>query len=102
MLATSLYHSVGGLLGQYVQGDYEDSDLCMRLRATGRQIWYLAEVELFHLEGQSYPTPARVANGQFNRWLHTHLWNDEITAVMSDPSLGLDAPGDRLLTEAFS
>ena len=100
LIAALVYREVGGLLGQYVQGDFEDSDLCMRLRAGGRQVWYLADVELFHLEGQSYPTPARVANGQFNRWLHTHLWNDAITALMSDPSVEPGSPDNRQLMEA--
>lgn len=84
LLPAALYRSVGGLLGQYVQGDFEDSDLCLRLRAVGLRVWYVPQVQLYHLEGQSYPTPARITNGHFNRWLHTHLWNDEITALMSE------------------
>jgi len=78
-----IYEQVGGLRGMYVQGDYEDSDLCLRLAQQGRESWYLPQVELFHLEGQSYPSPLRQLTGRYNRWLHTHLWDEYITEVMT-------------------
>jgi GT2 family glycosyltransferase len=84
LIDKDLFHSVGGFHGAYVQGDFEDSDLCLRLRAEGRQHWYVAHVELFHLEGQSYPTPMRVLNGAFNRWMHSHQWGGLIEQVMTD------------------
>src|SRR6266567_7427033 len=56
MIDARLYASVGGLSGTYIQGDYEDSDLCLRLNEAGRKNWYYPEVVLYHLEGQSYPT----------------------------------------------
>jgi GT2 family glycosyltransferase len=83
MIDRELYATAGGLRGIYVQGDYEDSDLCLRLAEQGRQHWYYPEVELYHLEGQSYDLAARSKNGQFNRWLHTRLWNERINAVMN-------------------
>ena len=81
MIDRSLYKELGGLRGGYVQGDYEDSDLCLRLAAIGRECWYLPEVALYHLEGQSYPSEERTLASQYNRWLHTHLWNDAIEAI---------------------
>ena len=83
MIARSLYERFDGLRGIYVQGDYEDTDLCLRLLEAGFENWYLAECELYHLEGQSYDLAARLRNGRYNRWLHTHLWNDAITDVMA-------------------
>jgi len=74
LIDAELYRSLGGLRGIYVRGDYEDSDLCLRLREQGRESWYLADVELYHLEGQSYPTPERAAASRYNRWLHSDLW----------------------------
>lgn len=83
MMRTELYRHMGGLRGIFVQGDHEDSDLCLRLRELGHEIWYAADVELYHLEGQSYPSAERHAMNEFNRWLHTHLWNSRIEALMA-------------------
>jgi GT2 family glycosyltransferase len=85
MIDRALFQEFGGLRGLYVQGDYEDSDLCLRLREAGREIWYLPEVELYHLEGQSYASEDRARNLALNRWLHTHFWDRQIEAMMQRP-----------------
>jgi hypothetical protein len=82
MIARALYERVGGLRGVYVQGDYEDSDLCLRLADQGLDNWYVPEVELYHLEGQSYALDMRQLNAKYNTWLHTHLRKESIEAVM--------------------
>lgn len=38
----------------YLIGDFEDSDLCLKLRAAGLHIAYLPNVQLTHLERQSF------------------------------------------------
>lgn len=83
MIDRALFQNAGGLRGIYVQGDYEDSDLCLRLAEQGLQNWYFPEVELYHLEGQSYDLAARSKNGRYNRWLHTRLWGQQIESTMS-------------------
>jgi GT2 family glycosyltransferase len=80
MIAGGLYERFGGLRGMYVQGDYEDSDLCLRLAEGGYENWYLPDVELYHLEGQSYALSERQLNGQYNAWLHTRFWRERIEA----------------------
>ena len=87
MIASDLYERFGGLRGLYVQGDYEDSDLCLRLHEAGHENWYLPDVELYHLEGQSYALAARQLNGRYNIWLHTRLWSERIEAVMDQYSV---------------
>jgi GT2 family glycosyltransferase len=82
MIAADLYLQLGGLSGLYVQGDYEDSDLCLRLIENGRENWYLADIELYHLEGQSYPAGIRQLTGRYNRWLHSQHWSRLIESVM--------------------
>jgi O-antigen biosynthesis protein len=84
MIDRELFEDLDGLRGMYVQGDYEDTDLCLRLREQGRETWYLPEVELYHLEGQSYALETRTAMSRYNVWLHTRLWNDEIAAAMAE------------------
>lgn len=64
----------------YLIGDFEDSDLCLKLREKGKQCGYLPSVELTHLERQSFGltgTPdfrTKVvilnASRQMNRWAH--------------------------------
>jgi GT2 family glycosyltransferase len=83
MVDSTLYKQVGGLRGTYVQGDHEDSDLCLRLIEAGYENWYLPAAELYHLEGQSYPGALRQLTSQYNAWLHTRLWNEHIERVMA-------------------
>lgn len=89
LIEHELYTELGGLSGMYVQGDYEDTDLCLRMRAAGRDTWYLPEVELYHLEGQSYGLESRFAVSRYNIWLHTRLWGDAIERAMDETSSGL-------------
>jgi GT2 family glycosyltransferase len=84
MLARELYHQHEGFRSCYVQGDYEDSDLCLRLRAAGRHNWYLAPVEMYHLEGQSYETDLRRSLSPYNAWLHSRLWGETLAATMRE------------------
>jgi GT2 family glycosyltransferase len=83
MVARTVYLDHGGLRGLYLQGDYEDSDLCLRLMESGYDNWYFPDVQLYHLEGQSYGWTGRARLSRYNAWMHTHLWNDEIEAAMA-------------------
>jgi GT2 family glycosyltransferase len=84
MIRTDLYREVGGLRGIFVQGDYEDSDLCLRLSGKGLQNWYLPSVELYHLEGQSYSLESRRTTWRYNAWLHTRLWQSTMKCGARD------------------
>lgn len=84
MIDHDLYQKMGGLQGIYVQGDYEDSDLCLRLIEAGYENWYCPDVELYHLEGQSYPHSLRNHAQQYNRWLQTRLWSERIEEIMAE------------------
>lgn len=80
MTESALFQKLGGLSEDYIRGGYEDSDLCLRLREEGRENWYLADVELYHLEAQSFPIPLRNTTS-YNSWLQTHLWDEQIEQV---------------------
>jgi GT2 family glycosyltransferase len=84
MIARDLFEELGGLRGMYVQGDYEDTDLCLRMREAGRETWYLPEVELYHLEGQSYALETRNAMSRYNVWLHSRIWDAEIEHAIAE------------------
>jgi O-antigen biosynthesis protein len=82
MIAHELYEEVGGFRGIYVRGDYEDFDLCWRVTDRGYENWYLPDVELYHLEAQSYPSDLRLVSNRYNAWLHTHVWRDRIERLV--------------------
>jgi O-antigen biosynthesis protein len=83
MVARDLYTELGGFRYGYVQGGYEDSDFCIRITERGLRNWYLAEVELYHLEAQSFPSPERQLATAYNKWLQTRLWDGTIEQLMS-------------------
>jgi O-antigen biosynthesis protein len=78
------YEAAGGLPIHYVQGDYEDSELCLRLAKAGYENWYLPAVELYHLEGQSYVADTRRVPSEYNMWLHSEIWGEEIDDLMAE------------------
>ena len=84
MIDHELYDDVGGLPLHFVQGDYEDSELCLRLAEAGRENWYLPSVELYHLEGQSYAPGVRRIPSEYNMWLHSRLHDEQIETIMED------------------
>jgi GT2 family glycosyltransferase len=53
-LRRSDFDRVGGWDTGYLIGDFEDSDLCLKLRAQGQHVAYLPTVQLTHLERQSF------------------------------------------------
>jgi GT2 family glycosyltransferase len=92
MVDRALYEEAGGLPLHYVQGDYEDSELCLRISAAGRENWYLPAVELYHLEGQSYVAGARRIPSEYNRWLHSSIWGERIEDLMAEFDPNAAAP----------
>ncbi len=75
MIDRALFGRLGGMSWTYVQGDYEDADLCLRLAQEDLDSLYAPEVSLFHLEGQSYPPETRAVNRRYNRWLFSRAWD---------------------------
>jgi GT2 family glycosyltransferase len=90
MISRALYQELGGLQGLYVQGDYEDSDLCMRLMEMGLENWYFPQAEVFHLEALSYAPSVRMPANRYNAWLHTHLWKDQIERLANEAEAGAE------------
>ncbi len=80
------FEAVGGFSTDYVVGDFEDSDLCLKLRAAGGEIGYEPASELYHFERQSigaHAGHARTLAGSYNRLLHHQRWNAEMAALMA-------------------
>ena len=67
------FEAAGGFDTGFVIGDFEDSDLCLKLRAAGGEIGYEPASELFHFERQSvsqHEGHARTMAGAYNRRRH--------------------------------
>ena len=79
------WQAVGGISTDYVVGDYEDSDLCLRLRAEGGGIGYVPASELYHFERQSislHPGYTRTLASTYNRGLHHRRWASAMEQLM--------------------
>ncbi len=85
MLSRDLYKQLNGLSTDYVVGDFEDSDLCLRAYKAGYNSYYLASVEMYHFERQSMNQVAEDANARFNlnASIHAERWGRVIDEVMS-------------------
>ena len=81
-----IFDLVGGYTEDYVIGDYEDSDLCLKIRQLGFQVYYDPAVALYHFERRSIRRSADYMRGlasQYNSWLHTQRWDEDITDLMA-------------------
>ncbi|MDH6269407.1 GT2 family glycosyltransferase [Rhizobium sp. SG_E_25_P2] len=78
--------SIGGLSTDYIGGDFEDSDLCLRLKAQGGLMVCAPQAELFHFERQSIgrEDAGERPESVYNRLLHTHRWNHILETLGSD------------------
>ena len=85
MLSRESYNAIGGLNENYILGDFEDSDLCMRARAHGRSIALAEHVTLYHLERQSQNLVStnrwKTELTYYNCWYHTQQWDTQIQAL---------------------
>ena len=82
MLKRSTYEEVGGLDEGFLIGDFEDSDLCLKVRAQGLEILMIENINLIHLERQSFVGIGldrfREQVARYNAWRHQHRWGNYI------------------------
>jgi GT2 family glycosyltransferase len=82
LIDADLYRELGGFSEDYIVGDFEDSDLCLRAAVAGRRSRVALDVELYHLERQSQNRVGdaiwRANLTAYNCWLHNQRWGDFI------------------------
>lgn len=86
LVRRAVFEASGGFCTDYIVGDFEDSDLCLKLRAAGHEIAYEPAAELFHFERQSialHDGHARTLAGAVNRRLHHRRWDGAISVLMA-------------------
>ena len=87
-MSRELYLRVGGLDEGYIRGDFEDSDLCLKVRQLGLKPYLVPDVRLYHLERQSQGLRAQVTTrtllSLFNCWRYNRRWDDTITRLTQE------------------
>jgi GT2 family glycosyltransferase len=92
LIRKSVYDEVGGLDEGFLIGDFEDSDLCLKVRQKGLKIACCRDINLTHLERQSF---AHIGNDYFRRcmahynaWRHHRHWSGYIETLINNPKSG--------------
>ncbi|MBV6632845.1 MAG: glycosyltransferase family 2 protein [Alphaproteobacteria bacterium] len=89
-----LWEEMGGLCTDYIIGNFEDSDFCLRLHQRGYKSWYCAESRWYHFENQSIAradSQAKTGTNEYNRWLQHHRWRSVIDDLVADPAFSDNA-----------
>lgn len=90
------FERVGGWDTGYLIGDFEDSDLCLKLRSEGMKVAYLPTVQLTHLERQSFKllgeNEFRTRVVIYNAVRHQERWKKIIEAPVQ-PQMNLSVGG---------
>ena len=77
VLERGLAKEIGGFDEAYLLGDFEDSDMCMKIRERGLKCAVDLDVQLFHLERKSQ-APSNHHWRQnltlYNAWIHQRRW----------------------------
>jgi GT2 family glycosyltransferase len=94
LMARELAERMGGFDESYAIGDFEDSDLCLRLYRMGLACAVDLDVHLYHLERKSQGSSARAWRMNltlYNAWLHERRW---ARAIAAHPLAFAAAPPD--------
>ena len=88
LLTKANYNSLGGLDEDYILGDFEDSDLCMKARGKGLQIVIAEHITLYHLERQSQVMVTadrwKTELTYYNCWQHNNKWDSRIVELKQE------------------
>jgi GT2 family glycosyltransferase len=85
VMRTDLAKEVGGFDESYVVGDFEDSDLCLKLHQRGLGSAVDLDVRMCHLGRKSQPSAQnrwRMNLILYNAWLHHRRWSDTIRGFL--------------------
>jgi GT2 family glycosyltransferase len=89
VMSRSLALELGGFDEAFVIGDFEDSDLCLKVRQRGLSCAVACDCQLYHLERKSQTAPGhqwRMNITLYNAWVHQRRWAPMLTASRSPSS----------------
>jgi GT2 family glycosyltransferase len=81
LMRRDLALELDGFDESYVIGDFEDTDLCLRLFAMGLSSGVVADIQMYHLERKSQAGSAqcwRMNLTLYNAWVHHNRWMEVI------------------------
>ena len=85
MVRRGLFEALGGLDEAFAPAYYEETDLCMRLRASGARVVYEPQVRLTHFEFGSAGSEAATALQERNRGLFVQRHAEALAASHHPP-----------------
>jgi len=87
------FEKVGRFDSTFILGDFEDSDLCLRVRQLGMRVVCDNKAVFIHAEGASYPSEERQATITYNALRHEQKWHREISQLLADPAFSSEGNG---------
>lgn len=85
LIRKETYDAVGGLDDTFLIGDFEDSDLCLKVRREGLKVVIRRDLKVVHLERQSFSGIGQEAFrdrvARFNAHRHQARWGTVIEAL---------------------
>jgi len=79
VMERALANQLNGFDEAFIVGDFEDSDLCLRVKQRGRSCAVDHDVQLYHLERKSQAASSqswRMNLTLYNAWVHQRRWFD--------------------------
>ena len=87
LFSRETFDAVDGLDDEYLVGDFEDTDFCLKVRSLGKEIMCVQNVNLIHLERQSFIELGggafRTRVTHYNALRHHQRWGETIARLMS-------------------
>jgi len=87
LMRRDTFDAVGGFDEGFLIGDFEDSDLCLKVRQRDLELICLSDINLVHLERQSFTGIGadgfRERVARYNAWRHQRRWADTIKTLFS-------------------
>lgn len=85
VMKRTVIERAGGFDEAFMIGDFEDADLCLKIRGMGLRCAVDLDVQLFHLERKSQMSPAlnwRMNTTLYNAWQHQSRWHMQIAQLL--------------------
>jgi GT2 family glycosyltransferase len=87
LMRRDTFDAVGGFDEGFLIGDFEDSDLCLKIRQRDLELTCLSHITLVHLERQSFAGIGgdgfRERVARYNAWRHQRRWAEYIKTLLS-------------------